>query len=163
MIDLEGFDFIDSFSVLPPNVTRHFYATPLFLKFWKGYVKKRFVFEVGAGCCDFAKEMHKKRIKCLAIEPRANDEVLLECSSFLLPKTIYDASMLKTTAGVVVAARPDHSGWIHDVPDFIHPDSEFVYIGLEKNFEIDLLDEWKTEVLYENAGQDGEICLTIKY
>jgi hypothetical protein len=145
---------------LPPNFTTHFEPLTPFLEWWAEYVNGRIVYDCGAGCCGFTKAMHERGLKALAIEPRANYSVRQECASFLYPTSIYKCKLLSTTPGVVVTARPDHSGWIRDIPSLIHPDSEYIYIGLQDNFNIDLYD-WDYEVLYQGAGEDDEWVLKI--
>lgn len=153
---------LDEFAVAPPNFVQHFHPTIQFLDWWTEYVAGRFVIEVGAGCCHFTKAMHKRGIKALAIEPRANDEVRMECASFLLPTSVQRATLLQEIPAVVVAARPDHSGWISEVPFLINPESEFIYIGLPKNFDIDLGIDVACEVLGYEAGEDYEQVLRLR-
>lgn len=148
------------FDTLPPNWTRHFYANDAFLDWWVSYVGDKMVFEVGAGCCDFAKAMIDRKIKVMAIEPRPNPDIARECASFLLPLSVYRIPLMATYPGIVVVARPDHSGWVYSIPSLIHPDSLFIYIGLEKNFHIDLDSDY--QILYSDAGDDGEKVLLIK-
>lgn len=147
------------YDLIPPNCTRHFRATPEFLQWWKDYVGDKPVFEVGAGCCDFTIQMHHLGIRAAAIEPRANDEVRDRCANFLFPADVYDAQVILQVPSIVVAARPDHSGWVGDVPDLIHKDSKFIYIGLEKNIQIDLDRDYHT--LYTGAGEDGEVVIHV--
>lgn len=145
---------------LPPNFVQHFEPTPEFMTWWVKYVGDQFVFELGAGMCDFTKLMHDNGIKVLAIEPRANDAVRRECMSCLLPLSIGRAKVLSETPAIVVVARPDHSGWVETIPDHIHHGSEFIYIGLPENFAQDI-GCYGWEVLYRDAGADGEQVLRI--
>lgn len=153
-------DLNNVYALLPPNFTRHFEHTEEFMDWWEDYVGDQFVMEVGAGCCDFTKAMHERSIKAMAIEPRANDDVRMECSSFLLPRPVEDAAILGKHKAVVVAARPDHSGWFYQLPELIHPESELIYIGLESNFDKDL-DGFDYEILFHDAGADGEKVLKV--
>ena len=153
---------IDDFAVAVPNFVQHFHPTTQFLDWWAEYVADRFVIEVGAGCCHFTKSMHTHGIKALAIEPRANSDVRMECALFLLPWSVQQAPILQATPAVVVVARPDHSGWVSEVPDLIHPESEFIYIGLPKNFNIDI-DTLDYSILYQGiVGEDGEQVLRLR-
>lgn len=150
----------DMITLLAPNFVQHFEPTPKFMTWWVKYVGDQFVFELGAGMCDFTKLMHDGGLKVLAIEPRANDAVRRECISCLLPLSIGRATVLAKTPAIVVVARPDHSGWVETIPSLLHPDSEFIYIGLSENFARDL-GCWDWEVLYQDAGADGEQVLRI--
>ena len=78
----------------------------------------------------------------------------------LLPLPISRAVCLGERQAIVVVARPDHSGWVETIPQHIHEDSEFIYIGLPENFDRDLGD-WDREVLYRGAGADDEQVLRI--
>ena len=66
----------------------------------------------------------------------------------------YNASILKSTKGIVIAARPDHSGWFNNLDDLIHGESCIYYVGLEKNLNTDVSNE--VELIKENVGEDGE-------
>ena len=151
------------FDCIPPNSTQHFYPTEAFLEWWVVYVNDRLVFEMGAGMCKFTRHMHQYGIKALAIEPRATDEVRLAGYSFLLPLSVQRARVLQDTPGLAVAARPDHSEWIFELPNILHRDTEFVYIGLEDNFARDLEENWVTKILFMNAGNDGEHVLKVTW
>lgn len=153
-------DFDDMFSLLPPSFVQHFEPTPEFMTWWAKYVGAQVVFEVGAGMCDFTKLMRDEGLKALAIEPRANDTVRYQCMGRLLPLPISRAKCLGETPAIVVVARPDHGGWVGTIPDYIHEDSEFIYIGLPENFDCDLGD-WSWRCLYKDAGADGECVLRI--
>lgn len=147
-------------SSLPPNFVQHFEPTPDFMVWWVKYVGDQFVFELGAGMCNFTKLMHTSGLKVLAIEPRANDAVRQECISCLLPLPIGRATVLGQTPAIVVVARPDHTGWVETIPSLLHIGSEFIYIGLPENFDQDL-GYWDWKTLYEYAGADGEHVLRI--
>ena len=155
---IDDFDLMTAFDLMPPNCVQHFHPEVHFMDWLVTYVSGRFVIEVGAGMCDFTKTMHRFAIKAMAIEPRATDEVRMECASFLMPKCVQRAGILKDTPALVVVARPDHSGWFGELPDLLHADSELLYIGLPRNFDRDL-GGLKYKTCYQEAGADGEIVL----
>lgn len=142
------------FSLLPPNVTQHFHPTEQFLQWWKDYCGDNLVFELGAGRCAFAKAATDLGVKTIAIEPRVSDDVLMAFHNFVLPLPFERANFLSEKPSIVVVARPDHSGWVQTIPDYIHPESQLIYIGLSQNFNLDF--DWNFKVLYNNAGHDGE-------
>lgn len=146
---------------VPPIETRFFHATEPFLKFWQRLVNDVAVIEVGAGCCDFTKEMHELGIRAMAIEPRANDDVRIECANFLYPTDVESCAFLERFDGIVVAARPDHSGWFARLPD-LALNARIFYIGLEMNFDMDIPWDYDYDILFEDAGKDGELLLEIK-
>ncbi len=98
----------------------------------------------------------------MAVEPRPNPEVLKECSSFLMPVPVDRVPFVQTPGIVVVVARPDHSGWFSELADMISPESELIYIGLEKNFDLDIPEHFRTDELYRDAGVDGEVVLRVR-
>lgn len=151
---------LDDFSVIPPNFVQHFHPEPHFMDWLVGYAHDRFVIEVGAGMCEFTKAMHTYNIKALAVEPRPCPKVREECFSFLMPVSVQKCKMLRDTPALVIAARPDHSGWFGGLNNLIHPNSELAYIGLPRNFNIDL-EGLSYTTKHREAGEDGEQFLEI--
>jgi len=141
---------------LSPNLVTFFKPTQAFLDWLVEFVGEEFVIECGAGQCEFTKAMHKLGIKAMAIEPRPSDEVMATCYNFVFPTSVERAeNILREDKSIVIAARPDHSGWFQKLPDLIHPESMLLYIGLERNLHIDIPDS-DIPLLFENAGQEGE-------
>lgn len=147
------FDLV--YSTIPPNLVTFFVPTKEFLEWLAEYVGDQFVIEVGAGQCHFTQAMHRHKIKAMAIEARPSDETLRRCCNFLFPKPVEESEIILNEKSIVIAARPDHSGWFESLPGLIHPESELVYIGLERNLDRDI-PGWTLERLYNNAGEDGE-------
>jgi hypothetical protein len=152
---------LNMFNLLPPNVVTHFEPYPQFCDWFADYAGERVTIEVGAGQCVFSKALVKRGVKLVAVEPRPNEEVHRECVNFLLPMPAQRVSLLREPDKLIVVARPDHSGWVSDLTYMIHPDSELIYIGLDKNLEIDL-PRSKLEELYTGAGEDGEVVFRVK-
>lgn len=154
---------LNMLNLLPPNITTHFIPSPLFCDYFAEYVGDRVVVEVGAGQCEFAKRLIDKGTKVIAIEPRPSDKVRLECFNFLMPLSVEQVSLVSRPGFVVVAARPDHSGWFTRMIKQVHPKSELIYIGLDDNIHLDIPDEVETEELYRGAGEDGEVVLRLAH
>lgn len=154
-------DLGDCLSLLPPNMVTHFEPHPHFCDRFAEHVGDRVVIEVGAGQCLFAKRLASRGVKIIAVEPRASEETREECHNFLLPMRAEQVSLIREPGHVVVAARPDHSGWFTALIREIHPESELIYIGLEDNVHVDIPDEIETEDLYTKAGADGEVVLRL--
>ena len=144
-----------------PTMTTFFEPTPEFLTWFTNYANRPFVIECGAGQCEFAKKLISNGIRLLAVEPYPSDELARECYNFLYPTTIHECGIIKSTPALVFAARPNHSGWFQDLIDMVHPDSELLYIGLEKNLVIDV-EHGDPVQIYTGAGQDGENVWSIK-
>ena len=155
------FDLIDLVD-LPPNTTTHFEHTRHFLYWFRGHVAGRFTIEVGAGQCEFSKALIQLGVKVMAVEPRPAPEVSAECFSFLLPLPVERVRIVRNPGIVVVVARPDHSGWFSDLADMVSPESELIYIGLEKNLDLDIPEHFRTDELYREAGLDGEVVLRVR-
>jgi hypothetical protein len=154
----------DLFDFLPPNKVTHFEPTHHFLYWFRGHVNGRFTIEVGAGQCEFSKALIQLGVKVMAVEPRPSPEVSAECSNFLLPLPIGQAAAVRNPGIVVVVARPDHSGWFAELADMVSPESELIYIGLEKNFDLDIPEHFRrTPALYRGAGADGEVVLRVRH
>lgn len=158
MFDLNVFDLVD----FPPNMVTHFEPTDDFLDWFVDHVEGRFTIEAGAGQCGFSKALVQRGVKVMAIEPRATPEVRRECANFLLPSPVDQVSLVRNPGIVIVAARPDHSGWFFELAHLISPESELIYIGLERNFELDIPEHFHTDELYRDAGPDGEVVLRVR-
>jgi hypothetical protein len=144
------------FDIMPPNLVTFFTPTEQFLEWLAEYVGDQFVIEVGAGQCHFTQAMHRYKIKAMAIEARPSDETRLRCANFLWPKPVEESEIVLNKKSVVIAARPDHSGWFELLPSLIHHESELIYIGLERNLDRDIPDHWSLDILYSDAGEEGE-------
>jgi hypothetical protein len=144
------------YGIIPPNMVTFFRPTEEFLVWLAEYVGKQFVIEVGAGQCEFTQAMHRHQIKAMAIEARPSDETRRRCSNFLWVNLVQDSETVLKVKSIVIAARPDHSGWFQLLPEFIHPESELIYIGLERNLDTDIPQGWVLERLYNDAGEEGE-------
>ncbi len=158
-LDFASFEmnlFDDVCSALPPNLVVHFRPKPVFLKWLGNYIGERFTVECGAGQCKFTEAMHGVGIKALAIEPRPAPGVAARCHNFLFPMTVQRSASFIKDAEVVIVARPDHSGWFADLCNLVPDRAELIYIGLEKNLDIDIPDDCGLELLYQGAGEDDE-------
>jgi hypothetical protein len=152
----------DLFDFLPPNVVTHFRPEGAFLDWFVGHVAGRFTVEVGAGQCEFSKALAQLGVKILAVEPRPSPEVTEACSNFLLPVSVERAAIVQNPGIVVVAARPDHSGWFEELIEMVSSEAELLYIGLEKNFNLDIPEYASVEELCRDAGEDGEVVLRVR-
>ena len=144
------------FDLIPPNLVTFFEPTDEFLTQLAKYVGDQFVIEVGAGQCHFTQAMHGVGIKAMAIEARPSEETLRRCVNFLYPMPVQQSGALLREPAVVIAARPDHSGWFEELPGLLHEESELIYIGLERNLDRDIPEEFTLERLFWYVGRDGE-------
>jgi hypothetical protein len=156
------FDLSIDLSSLPPNTTTHFEPNDDFLDWFASYVAGRFTIEAGAGQCEFSKALIQLGVKVMAVEPRPSPEVLRGSSNFLLPCRIQACTLVQNPGIVVVVARPDHSGWFAELADMVSPESELIYIGLDKNYDLDIPEHFCTDELFGVAGADGEVVLRVR-
>ncbi len=155
------FNSFDLFDFLPPNLVTHFEPNDAFLDWFAGHVGGRFTIEVGAGQCEFSKALNQLGVKVLAVEPRPSLEVAKECVTFLVPMQVSRIALVQNPGIVVVVARPDHSGWFAELACMVSFESELIYIGLEKNFDLDIPEHFRTDELYRGAGAEGEVVLRV--
>jgi hypothetical protein len=126
-------------------------------------VDGRVTIEVGAGQCEFSKALSQLDVKIMAVEPRAAPEVAAACSNFLLPMQVERVAAVRKPGIVVVVARPDHSGWFAELAAMVSPESELIYIGLEKNLDLDIPEHFhRSPLMYLGAGADGEVVLRVR-
>lgn len=144
------------FDLIPPNMVTFFEPTEDFLVWLAEYVGDQFVIEVGAGECHFTQAMHRHKIKAMAIEARPSDETRLRCYNFLWSFPVQESGKILGEKSIVIAARPDHSGWFRQLPGLIHPESQLIYIGLQRNLSTDIPEQCILDCLYRGAGEDGE-------
>jgi len=142
------------------ETTMEFFSpTQDFLDWWVDYIGDSFVIEAGSGTGKFLESMRDLGIHVLGFEPNASGEVLAKFYNALIPHPIQGSGIVRDNKAIVVAARPNHSGWVNMIPDIIHPESEFIYIGFRDNFGVDGIEG---TILYENAGNDGEVVVKVK-
>lgn len=122
------------------------------------YSNGRIVIEAGAGDMELSKALMKRNVAIIAVDPLSSPDPEFQ---YLMPVPIHKCSMSKDQEALIVAARPDHSGWFRGIVNYMHPDSELMYIGLTENIELDL--DGIEFVLHNDfpGNETAEVCLTM--
>lgn len=105
--------------------------------------------DIGAGMGHFTEAMVKSGRECIGVDlhTRPSQSALVR---------IEDATQLNYDQDdCLIIARPCHGGFVENVLRHAAGQAEVLYIGLERNIDIDL-DGWHHELLIEDAGEDGE-------
>ncbi len=142
-----------------------FVPTVEFVESLKQYAGRRVVLEVGTGDGHLLKAMLDAGMEAYG------------CDAFKLPDQLTDAqfgrwfpskaedwALLKDMAALVVVARPCHGGFVRSVIEAMSPESELLYIGLERNVQADLgeYEELASTVGLPLEGTDAEVALSRK-
>lgn len=119
-----------------------------FMVWLKRHVGDRVVYDIGSGEAHLLKLMLAAGVKAVGIEPHWDLKDAYDPLLPVLPMHAHRCNALRTHAGVIVIARPDHSGWVDGVVRNAHPDSEVLYISKPCNVRVDLdLDDFGVEEL----------------
>lgn len=121
---------------------RFFEPTPTFLDWLAGYARGRIVVDVGCGDGHLVRQLHKRSVKCMGIDPRYRFErVPRDLSSCILPMEGERCTLLKTTPNLLVLfCRPCHSDFVSRTIYILHPTDEVLYISKPCNVSVDLCD-----------------------
>lgn len=127
----------------------HFHPTERFLDYVEHNYSDCLLVDAGCGEGWLSFKLRGRHLRCLAIDP------LPSSLTNVLPMKIHNCNLIREKPTVIIAARPDHGGWVGEIPRYMHADSVLLYVGLRKNVKVDLW-ELKRKVVLRNAGQDGE-------
>jgi len=136
---------------------RFFQPTLKYLGWLAKYAGERPVVELGCGDGYFTYAMRWYGIKALGIDPYKDPEYL-DFSSFLQQRAS-ECPIVKNTPALLIAARPDHSGWVTNVPYYMNSASELLYIGKRHNVSSDL--DGITYEKIETPEVDDHITLSV--
>jgi hypothetical protein len=125
-----------------PKMIRFFEPTDKFLNWLAKYAGKRLVFDVGCGDGHITRELVKRKVKCLGIDPRYRWEpVPSRMHNLILPMEAERVSILATTPkSLVLFCRPCHNGFVLNTIRRLHPTTEVLYISKPKNLVVDTCD-----------------------
>jgi hypothetical protein len=138
---------------------RFFEPTAQYIMWIKKYAAGRPVVELGCGDGYFTSKMREACVKAMGIDPYKEGE-FLDHTSFM-PVRASQCRIVTDHPCLLIAARPDHSGWVTNVPFQMHEDSELLYIGLPENVDNDLVGELSFEEV-EAPNIEGHVTLSIK-
>lgn len=137
-----------------------FEPTKAFIDYLRKLSLGRGIIDVGAGCGLLSSVLANAGFKVLAIDIIPRDQAYH-------PVALLDATEMQFPAHCLpVMARPCHSEWIDKTIDnALRHASQFLYVGLERNFATDLGElAGKYKLTYEQfeAGNDGETAVLIE-
>lgn len=96
------------------------------------------VIDVGAGEMHLAKALKDAGAFVLAIEPNFTLERRHVGDVQSVAMYAHELPLIRSHAALLIVARPDHGGWVNELPGYMHPESEMLYIGKRVNIEWDL-------------------------
>lgn len=127
--------------------------------FWEqmNKYKDTLVLDAGCGNGDLVLELQEKEFKAVGCDINMRDGV----EGYGRVIQLIDADRFPLTKGMtVLACRPDHSGWAEDLLErCIESECTFIYVGLERNFDLDFSEDCKYEIIAKDVGEDGEMML----
>ena len=136
----------------------HFYPKP---KFFVAVQKSldsnglRIVFEAGCGECKNFAGYDRQCIKHLGCDPWFDPLADFSLANRVMPLPVHRCSIVKSNPMLIVVCRPDHSGWVRNIVQYMHAESVLLYVGLKQNVPIDLPDV-EFVVGDSGLGRDGE-------
>ena len=104
------------------------------------YVSNRIVVDAGCGRDpELTRYLKKNCVSALGCDPWLEYcDDLISCAVPLEFEKIWPRIVKADKPIVVVTARPDHSGWVNNIFDMLRIGDEWLYLGLEKNIDIDI-------------------------
>lgn len=124
-----------------------FKPTTLFADWLLDYARDRIVYDCGCGDGVLLSMLVARKCKAIGVEPFWAGRVTRSAINLpVMPVTVQRCRLLRTHRGLILIARPDHSGWCEWLCHHAHPDSEVLYIGKPENTDVDLPD-WGLDVV----------------
>lgn len=115
-----------------------FEPTPQFITWLVKHADKRVIYDCGSGEAHLLKLLIASRQRVIGIEPYWDIKEAYDPQLPVIPMCVQETSMLRKHTGLIVIARPDHSGWVEWIVENAHPESEILYISKPSNLEVDL-------------------------
>lgn len=141
---------------------RFFVPLPSFIPFMKGLIatKKRPIVDCGCGEGDLVFEMNREGLPAIGVDNRF--EILGTSPDFevlgrIMAMPAEECPLVKSTECILLVCRPCHNQFPALINEARHKDSEFFYIGFEKNIDFDLAGAPVNLALQEPVGEDGEM------
>lgn len=123
---------------------------------WKRY------HDVGAGVGFLTKQMRERgfEVEAYDLYPRAESLVEVKKCDVTSAEDFWVGRK-----DSIIIARPCHGKWMATIVDRYYDEADILYVGLERNFGIDLVDvpggPYHYEVLANDVGEDGEKLIRI--
>lgn len=142
---------------LPLGETDFFVPKPEFCDWVAKLAGPHGIVEAGCGRGLFAMQLLQRKVDVLAMDAATRPNELVPVLRLDATTHTYEST------DTVFVCRPCH-GYFPDalLARVLIAHAAMYYVGLEKNIERDIDDEkYDTEVVYENCGEDGEVCLLV--
>lgn len=112
-----------------------------FIKWLTNYAKNRLIFEAGCGTDPYLLKKLTNKTPAIGCDPHYNYQHRTTGLQ-VIPMEINDCKpiieKIQTKTNILfITARPNHSGWLTDIPKLMKPGDEWLYIGLKRNIEND--------------------------
>lgn len=135
---------------------RFFTPTPVFWDAIKPYQDTMFL-DAGCGSGDLVNELIDNGFKAIGCDINMRDGV----NDYGRTIQLVNATSFPLTKGMtVLTCRPDHSGWCEPLLErAVKFNCTFIYIGLERNLDLDLSSDVNYEIIARDVGEDGELML----
>jgi len=136
------------------------------MTWFKDYVDKRVVLDIGCGEGLFLHKMNQAGIAAYGIEPY--DPISLdpnkdfETPRNIIPQIAETSPLIDLPRMLLVIARPCHDGFAYRVIKARNPENEVLYIGKSENIEYDIRDIPYTKLDVPETGDENEVVLSIK-
>ncbi len=138
---------------------RFFKPTELFWQWLVRFGPETIIIDLGCGDGDLVREMGQRGLCAMGIDPRFslfNEDIPNDLIDRILPFDAETAKGALAAADVILCCRPCHNGFPGEAVEWKSPESDFYYIGFEKNLAIDIGRNHKIVFLMKDAGEDGE-------
>lgn len=130
------------------------------------YIGSRNLIEIGCRNGDLLKSLHVLGCKCTGVDPYTDNSIIVMNDGIIniLPFKIEDhPNIIENLQGIILIARPCHSGFVQFCLENKNENTELIYIGLEMNFEADGIADYKYErIELKGKSIDNELILSIK-
>ena len=106
-----------------------FEPTAEFIQWLVARANKRIIYDCGSGDGHLLRLLLAKHQRAMGIEPYWDMKDTYDPLLPVLPMRVQHVSALREYPGLIVIARPDHGGWVNELIDLAHRDSEILYIS----------------------------------
>ncbi len=143
-----------------------FRPTKKFITWLKKYTNDRLIIDVGSGEGYFLHVLNENKIKAIGIEPYGpmipDPNRHHPTPTNVLPVLAQGCTLVTLRENsLIIIARPCHNNFCYETIKAKHPSSEVLYISKKENIELDL-DDLKYTKVFEHAGDENEVVLSIK-
>jgi len=139
-----------------------------FIEWIINYADGRMIADIGCGTGHLLSLLMDKGIKCFGVEPYWDTKMTSERISSgkamiqVIPTFVQKTDILKAANNpLILVCRPCHSGFHHEIAECAPEDAEILYIGLERNLEIDGVDNYPV-IPHKGSSKENEIVIKIQ-